>query len=87
MWVFSEGGTQYPIFNPNLFFRIHYSRLQYVGNSGKNLSMHAQMVNKNVHNVIHGKLQAKGGQMSQLGHNGKITVQGISILLITNENV
>ena len=49
--------------------------------------MHAQMVNKNVHNVIHGKLQAKGGQMSQLGHNGKITVQGISILLITNENV
>ena len=49
--------------------------------------MHAQMANKNVHDVIYGKLQAKGGQMSRLGHKGKIIVQGISVLLITNENV
>ena len=52
--------TRYPIFNPNLFFRIRYSPLQDVGNSGKNLFIHAQVGNKNVHDVIHGKLQAKG---------------------------
>ena len=71
--------TQYPIFNPNLFFRIRYSPLQDVGNSGINLFIHAQVGHKNVNDVIHGKLQAEGGQMSRLGKNGKINVQGTSV--------
>ena len=64
--MFSEGvllGPGYPIFNP-IFFRILYSPQQDVGNSGKNLFIHAQVGNKNVPDVIHGKLQAEGGQMS-----------------------
>ena len=59
----SEGvllGPGYPIFNPNLFFRIRYSPLQDVGNSGKPLFIHAQVGYKNVHDVIHGKLDAEG---------------------------
>ena len=56
--------TQYPIFDPNLFCRIRYSPLQGVENAGKNLFIHAEVGNKNVHDVIHGKLQAEGGQMS-----------------------
>ena len=60
-------GPGYPIFNPNLVFRIRYSPLQDVGNSGRNLFVHVQVGNKNVHDVIHVKLQAEGGQMSRLG--------------------
>ena len=61
--MFSEGvllGTRYPIFNLNLFFRIRYSPLQDVVNSGKICFIHAQVGNKNVHDVSHGKLQAQG---------------------------
>ena len=68
--MFSEGvllGPDTRYITPNLFFRIRYSPLQDVGNSGKNLFIHAQVGNKNVHDVIHGKLQAEGGKMSRLG--------------------
>ena len=58
--------TRYPIFNPNLFFRIRYSPLQDVGNSGKNVFIHAHVGNNKGNDVIHGKLQAEGGQMSRL---------------------
>ena len=75
------------IFNLNLFFGIRYSLLQDVRNSGKNLFIYAQVGNKNSHDAIHGKLQAGGGQMPRLGENGKITVQGTSVLSITNENI
>ena len=59
--------TRYPIFNPNLFFHIRYSPLQDVGTSGKNLFIHAQVGNKNVHYIIRDKLQTEGGQMSRSG--------------------
>ena len=52
--------TRYPIFNPNLFFHTRYSPLQDVGNSGKNLFIYAQVGNKNVHDITHGKLRPKG---------------------------
>ena len=54
---------------------------------GKIFLLRVQVGNKNVRDVIHGKFQAEGGQMSRLGKNGKITVQGTSVLSITNENV
>ena len=59
--------TRYPIFNPNLFSHIRHSPLQDVRNSGKNLFIHAQVGNKNLHDIFYGKLQAEGGRMSRSG--------------------
>ena len=72
--------TRHPIFNPNLFVRNRYSLLV-------NLFIHAQVGNKNVHNVIHSKLQAEGGQILDWDKMAKLLVQGTSVLSITNENV
>ena len=67
--MFSEGVLLEPDtqFLTRTCFPYRHISLQNVENSGKNLFMHAQVGNKNAHGIFHGKLQAKGGQMSPSG--------------------